>query len=106
MAQTHWNSLGTPVSRTDFLSVGRNADGRLEVLITGNDRALRHSWQTSPGHAWSNWTSLGTPSNVGLYTPVVSENADGRLEAFATNDNSSENGLWHAWQVTPGGSWG
>ena len=56
MAQTHWNSLGTPVSRTDLLSVGRNADGR--------------------------------------------------LEAFATNDNSSENGLWHAWQVRPGGSWG
>jgi len=103
-----WNTLNQPsyVQFTTRPTVGKNKDGRLEPLIISYDGALWHLWQTSPGGPWSAWDSLGAPPNVGFYTPVVSENADGRLEVFAPNDAASENGLWHTWQVTPGGSWG
>lgn len=102
-----WASFGTPsnVHFTTAPSVARNKDGRLEVLITGSAGDLWHIWQTSPGRAWSTFVSLGTPPNTSLTpfsSPVVSENADGRLEVFAQTGGA----FWHAWQITPGGSWG
>src|SRR6266581_2613276 len=83
-------------------AVAKNKDGRLEVLIAGNDGALWHTWQVTPGKDWNNWDSLGAlPSTNVSFSPEVSENSDGRLEVFV----ASGDGLWHAWQVTPG-SWG
>jgi hypothetical protein len=103
-----WDRLGKPgtVEFSPPPTIGRNQDGRLEPLLIGNDGALWHLWQTSPGSTWSGWDSLGAPSSVGLTlysVPAVSANADGRLEVFALSDGNT---LWHAWQVTPGGPWG
>ncbi|HYB00939.1 MAG TPA: hypothetical protein VED37_12035, partial [Ktedonobacteraceae bacterium] len=102
-----WTSFGKPsnVVFTTAPTVARNKDGRLEVLITGNDGNLWHIWQTLPGRAWSTFASLGAPPNASLTpfsSPTVSVNADGRLEVFAETDGA----FWHAWQKTPGGSWG
>jgi hypothetical protein len=82
-----------------------NDDGRLEAFVIGSDGALWHIWQLTPGGAWGNWHSLGTPSSSvnAIGDPFVAENDDGRLEAFAVG---SDDKLWHTWQVTPGGSWG
>jgi len=62
--------------------------------------------------AQTDWSSLGIPAqqtvsppNASLTpfsSPTVSVNADGRLEVFAETDGA----FWHAWQKTPGGSWG
>jgi hypothetical protein len=100
-----WSSLGGPTTTrlTSLLTVGRNADGRLEVLVPGNDGALWHSVQTSPGGSWSTWDSLGAPPSTSIFSsPVVVENTDGRLEIFAIANGT----LWHARQVAPGGPWG
>lgn len=104
-----WSSLGHPP--TGLMLEGspivvQNDDGRLEVFATGSDNALWHIWQLEPNGSWSNWNSLGKPTNEGI-RPLFSVhvNDDGRLEAFVLNNISSGNTLWHIWQVAPNGSW-
>ncbi len=79
-------------------AVAQNADGRLEIFITGLDRQLYHKWEeTTPNNSnqWSNWTSRGGPL---LADPVVARNTDGRLEVFAVFGNNRA--LCHRWQTT------
>jgi hypothetical protein len=90
-----WASLGGGISMP---IVARNADGRLEVFVQGNDGALWHIWQTAPNNGWSGWQSLGG----WITTPVVGQNADGRLEVFA---RGSDGALWHIWQTAPSNGW-
>ncbi len=90
-----WQSLGAPSGvGLAVPTVGRNADGRLEVFVVGAN-ALWHNWQETGG-AWFGWESLGTPPGVAsLNTPTVGSNADGRLEVFAFGTNDA---VWHVWQ--------
>jgi len=101
-----WSSLSGPTNTKlmGIPTVGRNTDGRLEVLVLSTDGALWHIVQTAPGGGWNTWDSLGAPPNTSLLSSLlfVSENADGRLEVFAVASGT----LWHASQVTPGGPWG
>jgi hypothetical protein len=44
-----WKSLGTPatgIRTTDRLTIGVNADGRLEVFVVGQNGDVWHIWQT------------------------------------------------------------
>jgi hypothetical protein len=115
---SQWSSLGTTLQDGNSNSlvagakVGGNADGRLEVFVTGSemsvtgsDRAVWHIWQLHPGGEWSKWSSLGTPPTaISLGNNCfVWKNDDGRIEIFVTS--SAEVALWHFWQLTPGGSW-
>jgi hypothetical protein len=75
-----------------------NADGRLEVFQVGEDSALWHNWQTTPGGGWNGWNSLGGE----IYSFTVGRNADGRLEVFAMDLDFHYANIW---QTTPGGSW-
>jgi hypothetical protein len=100
-----WSSLSTPPGVTSLGSpaVGHNADGRLEVMVTGSNDAIWHIWQTSAGGAWSGWESLGGESRGGL---AIGQNADGRLEVFSTEDNAAlSDAVWHRWQTSPNGGW-
>src|SRR6266700_4047201 len=103
---SNWASLGGP--STGFILEGstivvQNDDGRLEVFATGPDYALLHIWQVAPNGSWSNWNSLGKPTNEGIRPPFsVHVNDDGRLEVFATDIESA---LWHIWQTAPNGPW-
>ena len=52
---SNWASLGIPPNLTSVgftPSVGVNADGRLEVFITGSDNTLWHIWQVTPNGGW------------------------------------------------------
>src|SRR5437763_2735898 len=106
MAQTKWSSLGTPAPLAEFPpspTVGRNADGRLEVFYTDKIGEIWHIWQTAPNGTWSSWASLNKPPNISFSTgTAVDENADGRLEVFTVG---SDGALWHIWQSTAGGGW-
>ena len=81
------------------VAITRNTDGRLEVLVVGNDNSLWHKWQTAAGSStWTDWTSLG---GIGIRdSPAVAINSDGRLEVFVIG--SGDNGLWHRWQTAAG----
>lgn len=51
-----WTSLGGWIEKLD---VGRNLDGRLEVLGRGSDNALWHIEMTSVCDGWNDWVCLG-----------------------------------------------
>jgi GH25 family lysozyme M1 (1,4-beta-N-acetylmuramidase) len=80
-------------------SVVPNRDGRLEAFGRGADDALWHTWQKTPGGAWSEWSSLGGSL---ASDPVVIQDEDGRLEAFASAPSGS---VEHVWQTKVGGGW-
>jgi len=77
---------------TSDITVGKNADGRLELFVRGTDGALWRRWQTAPNGGWSNWASEGgvLTSNI-----AVAQNADGRLEVFVREPPVIvSSGLW------------
>ncbi len=95
-----WEDLGMPLGAPlSDVSVGRNADGRLEVFSVSNAHDVWHRWETAPDGAWSGWENLGTPTvALGLDRPVVGTNADGRLELFTISRDATANEAWHSWQ--------
>jgi len=48
----------SPSAATE-LAVGRNADGRLEVVYTAPAARSDHAWQTAPNSTWSGASALG-----------------------------------------------
>ena len=68
-----------------------NADGRLEVFITGNDGNLYHAWQTAASNGWDFWDSLGNGGAPLTNGPAVAPNGDGRLEVFVLGGDGA---LW------------
>lgn len=93
--------LGTAADRAYSVSVGRNADGRLEVFAIGRNSAIRHVWQTQPNDGWSSWQRLGTTANTAK-SVIVGTNRDGRLEAFTVGTNDKP---YHFLQLQPNQSW-
>jgi Astacin (Peptidase family M12A) len=91
-----WQSLGGYLRSIPV--VGRNLDGRLELLAVGWDNQLYHKWQDSNGN-WSDWANRGGQI-AGI--PVVGRNLDGRLEVFA---RGTDGAIWHLWQVAPNSGW-
>jgi hypothetical protein len=102
-----WDELGGQFAGGSPV-VGRNADGRLEVVADGpgaHGPELFHVWQTAPNNGWSSIDSLGAPPGEFLDSPAVARNADGRLELFAEALTPNDHPLWHTWQLLPGGPW-
>jgi hypothetical protein len=91
-----WQSLGGNVRSTP--TVGRNQDGRLEMLVVGFNNHVYHKWQDAYGN-WSDWADMGG-SIAGV--PIVARNLDGHLEVFA---RGTDNAIWHCWQVAPNSGW-
>jgi hypothetical protein len=109
-----WNKLGQPpvgIRRSDRITVGINQDGRQELFIIGTDAALWHTWQVAPNVGWSDWESLGKPSDLfdgsepakdrDLSEPLVQSNADGHLEVFAPGNGAFCNRWQAIWREGP-----
>ena len=101
---TVWIHLNTSIK----LSVGQNADGRLELFLVGLDNQVYHNWQTSPNtDTWSGWYLLG-PSAQTATSLVVEQNANGALEVFALGTDeyiyhNYQTDNWIGWSQIPGG---
>ena len=98
-----WASLGGLITSDAAVLTyagGNPLAGSIDVFALGADQALWHIYQTSPGGAWSGWTSLGG-SLMG--DPAVHLNTDGRVEVIVRGTDSA---LWDAAQTSSGGSWG
>ncbi|MEV6521952.1 PIG-L family deacetylase [Longispora sp. NPDC051575] len=100
---------GVPV--TGVVSVGNNADGRLEIFVVGADdsAAVHTTYQRADGEWVGHWDNFGNPNDT--VTPqvrravsgaAVGSNADGRLQIFVTNGNG---GLGSKWQTSVNGPW-
>ncbi|MGW2400143.1 PIG-L family deacetylase [Kitasatospora sp. NPDC001664] len=87
------------------VSVGRDQDGRIEVLGQRSDTgAIVSNYQTAAG-GWA-WGSLGSPNlptdALQVSAPVAASNEDGRLQVFVRNAGG---GISSTWQTTPNGGW-
>ncbi len=104
----HFADLGSRPVEPSATSLGRNADGRLELWgvntnIPDTQGNIFHRWQLSPGGGWSNWEVV-----PGYLTSVaVATNADGRLEVWGVNTHipDGNNNVFEKHQLWPGGSW-
>jgi hypothetical protein len=103
---SHWENLGHGilVNRPNFapadLTMGRNADGRLEVFWRGSDNRIYHVWQVAPNSSWSGLEEL-PGGGLTLRPPSVVSDALGRLDVFVIG---LDGGLWHNrqdWSRTP-----
>jgi hypothetical protein len=56
----------------------------------------------APGMARQGWTSWQRLGGMLAARPAVGLDPNGELHVFARDTNHR---LWHAWQITPGGSW-
>ena len=84
----------------NYIAVGQNADGRLEVFYAGTGSDLYHNWQLGANQLlWAGETRFSGDSAKQI---AVARNADGRLEIFYVGTN---NDLYHHWQTTPNGNW-
>jgi hypothetical protein len=105
IAMTNSQPTGAALGAEDWLAVGKNADGRLELFAAGSDGNIWHSWQTStvqptaPFSAWTQMPALGT-----MRSPAVAINQNGRLEVFAVL--TSYNMVVSRTQVVANGGWG
>jgi hypothetical protein len=101
-----WLNKGRPSSQVSVISqiVGRNADGRLEIFALGTDHVPWQRWQVAPNNGWSEWQSLGSPSQTLSFTEqfTVGRNQDGRQEVFF---GGSDGHIWQKWQTEPNGGW-
>jgi hypothetical protein len=101
-AWSGWYSLPQPSPdlHNPFLSVGRNADGRLELFTAGPQNQLVHMWQVAANGGWNpGWESLGGYLSD---QPTVGNDKDGRLEVYARGNDLA---VHHIYQLTPNGAW-
>jgi hypothetical protein len=108
-----WLSMGKPSGASwPAPTVGRNKDGRLEVVVPGGDGALWHKYQLMPNTGpWYGWSSMShPPGGIKILSQIdAAENKDGRLEVFTFGIRgkgpSSVTAPWHIWQTLPNSGW-
>ena len=77
------------------VSIGRAADGRLELWAVGTDGQVHSRWQIALDRpdAWSDWTALG---GTNLQPAIgLSANPAGNLEVFVLG---ADGALWRGWR--------
>jgi hypothetical protein len=90
------------------VALGKNQDGRLELVGTSRDDGSRdtvwHAWQETPSGDWTGWHRFGKPGRGDLLTqPTTIQHAsDGRLEVFVIG---ADDALWDRWQTAMNNGW-
>ncbi|MER5679981.1 family 43 glycosylhydrolase [[Kitasatospora] papulosa] len=108
---SEWETFGGPAGAVPTL--GRNADGRLEVFSLAPGGAnLHHRVQRADG-GWYDWEEFGGPAGA---APAVALDASGRLEVFALSpggasfarrrQRSAGSTVWDPWEPGFGGAAG
>ncbi|MEW9527390.1 hypothetical protein [Microbispora sp. NPDC049125] len=84
-------------------AIGKNEDGRLEVVAFNSTDVLYTNHQLAGG-GWSGWQARAhIPNSFVVNGPIVRSNKDGRMEIFA---GTADGRLYHMWQLSKNsGSW-
>ncbi|MFJ7125433.1 family 43 glycosylhydrolase [Streptomyces sp. NPDC098101] len=90
-----WEAFGGPAGAVPTL--GRNADGRLEVFSLAPGGANLHHRVQRPDGGWYGWEEFGGPAGA---APAVARDAAGRLEVFAPSPGGAS--VARRRQRTPG----
>jgi ricin-type beta-trefoil lectin protein len=90
--------------------------GRSDAFTIGDDMAVWHSYQATPGGEWSSWRNIGAypASGAAGGQPVAALNANGTAVVFVFganwdiyyNQQQTPGGSFTGWQRFPGGNWG
>lgn len=101
---SEWAPLDERVRIEGALAVGRNQDGRLEVIARDGQGMAQRIREQAPGN-WtgSSWERLGSQA-IGPRLLAVGRTKDGRLVAFAQGTDQNKT-LWHIWQQEAGKGW-
>ena len=97
--------MGNPVPAgvlVDHPVLAANADGRLDLFITGSDGNVWHAWQTVASNGWSDWYPVRPPPGASAAAPDAAPSGDRRLELFVVGGDGN---LWHQWQTTASNGW-
>jgi GH25 family lysozyme M1 (1,4-beta-N-acetylmuramidase) len=95
-----WSAFGGPTVFGDPVSVGYNADGRVQVFVRGSDNNMWTTWKTNVnGGGWYAWQNYGGPINGDV---TVGYLPNGAMQVFA---RSSSNTVMTMWQTGPNGGW-
>ncbi|HZQ47400.1 MAG TPA: hypothetical protein VFC07_10340, partial [Verrucomicrobiae bacterium] len=105
-----WVAMGTSGNvwaQNGLPAVGVNADGRLEVFITGTDGTINHIYQKTAGSsATTNWSSFATliSSHVSQTAKLtVGKWSNGVMDLFVIGTDGA---LYHVNQTAPNAGWG
>ncbi|MER6576398.1 PIG-L family deacetylase [Nonomuraea sp. NPDC001023] len=99
------------------VSVGVNADGRLQIFAQRlSDHHVVSLSQTTAGGSWAaTWSDLGNPGTGApeqIGVPAVAANGNGRLQIFVKNgaggvstrtQSAANSGTWGSWTALSGG---
>ena len=78
------------------VGAGRTADGRVEVFVVDDTRALWNIRQTAVNGPWSGWNSFGSAGGGLDDRPALARNADGRLTLLVRSNDGT---LWSRTQT-------
>ncbi|MFE1409243.1 family 43 glycosylhydrolase [Streptomyces sp. NPDC058746] len=108
---SQWEEFGGPAGAVP--TVGRNADGALEVFSLAPQGANLHHRAQRPDGGWYDWEEFGGPAGA---APAVARGADGRLEVFALSPGGASvarrrqaapgSAAWEPWEAGFGGAAG
>ena len=101
-----FGNLGGTWPQTQRTALTRNADGRLEIFIIGNDGTIHHAYQTVANGGWyTSWPSVGGWTFSSGAKPVAALNTNGTLDVLVIGTdghldrvNSSN---WSSWSGLP-----
>jgi hypothetical protein len=104
-AWNNWQPLGGPSgSAIVTLTVGENADGRLELYSVDSSGNVWHNPQSAPGsNEWEGWTSLGSPAGTSLKCITILRDLSGRQIVLGVTPQGV---MWQCQQTGPNAGWG
>jgi hypothetical protein len=89
-----------PLPSGKQITIGQNADGRLEVFYTTLKDEMYHLWQVAPNANWQSPAPIG--KNDFALQLAVTENANQELVLVYRGTN---NDLYYNWQTAANGNW-
>jgi len=105
-----WSSLAPGGAFTSIPAVGKDATGRVEVLVGTAAGYLESLWQEHPGYG--SWNTAFLPIGSGIAGAPELTSVGGQLEVFAERTGGSleystqlqaNSAEWTAWEPLPGG---
>jgi hypothetical protein len=117
-----WTSVGNAVPanrRVTDLTIGRNANGRLEIFAVADapgssdishirPYTLHHIAQRAPGGAWGKWSDFGPLPTGNDYWPMglrAGLGANNQLHLLVHATDGADVRVFTTWQTKAGGSW-
>ena len=119
-----WTQMSPACGTNGFMSLGTNADGRLELFFAsapgwfggGGQSWIAHQWQQAPNSAWDSAYVLTGANGSGLLLNYVSPplcvttnatTANGNQDeyVFTIQNENANDSLWYTSQIAPNGTW-